>query len=428
MITARKYQADAIDAARAMLRAGKRAPLLCAPPGAGKTTIGALICASRIAKGGRAGWVAHRKELVTQARTTLQRTGAPHDRYTVTTYQKIVHSGEMPEADLVVLDECHWLGQANESWRRVPETYLTAGATLVGLSATPERGDGSALAGFDCIVPVSSYSELIALGKLVPCNVVSIGSTLRAGQIIASPVDAYLDKTPGSVAVVFGPTVDSCERFAEDFRAKGVPCEVVHATSADRVGILERWRTRKTLVVCNVGVLTEGFDYPAIETVIIARVIGTCGLYLQMTGRGLRESPGKSSMTLIDLVGAANVHGAPDADRTYSLDGIGIKLAGAEMPPGSLCRICSMPVPCGCPAAEPVDVSVVGGVGDLKPWQAAMREEPADKRIARLSKWIRDAEAKGHKATAAKWKFKAVYGHFPTSQLWEASLPTRSVG
>jgi hypothetical protein len=65
---------------------------------------------------------------------------------------------------------------------------------------------------------VSSYSELIALGHLVPCKVYSPDHVLKSKEIIANPVDAYLDKCRGELAVCFGPTVEACQRFAEGFR------------------------------------------------------------------------------------------------------------------------------------------------------------------------------------------------------------------
>jgi len=415
-IALRAYQVRAIEDARAQVRQRHRAPLLCAPPGAGKTRVGAQMAASHIAKGGQVAWFSPRIELVAQAAEALAATGAPADRWVSTTYQGACARDEVPEATMAIFDECHCLGQTNEEWSRVSEAY--SGALRVGLSATPERGDGSALTGFDCIVPVSSYSELIQLGHLVPCDVRKPDKVLKTRQIIARPVDAYLEFCRDELAVCFGPSVEACYRFADEFRGLGVMAEVVHAKSADRDEVLARWRRRETLVVCNVGVLTEGFDLPAISCVILARQIGTCGLFLQTTGRGLRPAPGKSRCMLLDLSGAANVHGLPTADRVYSLDGRGLREAGVEKPAGTQCSICGSPPPCECGGREQLEIAVTGSVADLKPWQAAMRLEPESERARRLARWLQQCRLKGWKEGAAAHKYRAVYGAPPPADVW----------
>lgn len=416
----RAYQAKAIDDARAQVRAGKRAPLLCAAPGAGKTRLAASMAASHIAKGGRVAWFSPRIELVEQASDALTATGAPHDRWVSQTYQSVLARGEAPEATFVVFDEAHWLGLSCSEFRRIPEAF--ASSLRIGLSATPERADGSALAGFDCLVPVSSYSELIALGHLVPCRVFSPTAPLKSRQIIARPVDAYLEHCRGELAVCFGPTVEACQRFADEFRGLGVTAEVVHAKSTDRDDVLARWRRRETMVVANVAVLTEGYDLPEISCVILARSVGTCGLFLQATGRSLRPAPGKTRATLLDLPGAAHVHGSPTCDREYSLDGRGIRQAGVEMPAGTLCAICGNPPPCECGGREQTELAVTGSVADLKPWIAAMRREPDDERAVRLARWFRECERKGWSDKRARVKFSVVYGSWPRSEVVNAAL------
>jgi superfamily II DNA or RNA helicase len=172
----------------------------------------------------------------------------------------------------------------------------------------------------------------------------------------------------------------------------------------------------------NVGVLCEGFDFPAVSCVILARSVGTCGLFLQISGRGLRPSPGKPHMTLLDLSGATHLHGSPDSDREYSLTGQAIRQAGVEMPTGTLCSICGNPPPCECGGREQTEIAVTGSVRDLKPWIAAMRKEPDDQRAIRLARWFREAERKGWKEGAARQKFRAVYDHYPTTDIINAAL------
>lgn len=413
-VSLRPYQAKAIQDARAHVRAGRRAPLLAGPPALGKTTIGAAILCSAIAKGGRGAWLAHRTELCAQATATIEATGAPRDRWTVQTYQSVVARGEAPEADVVIFDEAHWLGQSAEEWRRIPEAY--SNSVRIGLSATPERGDGSALAGFDCLVPVASYSELIGLGFLVSCNVIAPEKRLKTREIICPPVDAYLAHCRGELAVCYGPTVEACQRFVDEFRGLGVPAECVHAQSTDRDEILARWRRRETLVVANVAILTEGYDYPEVSCVILARNVGTCGLFLQTTGRGIRSAPGKTHATLLDLAGATHLHGSPVSDREYALDGVGIRQLGSPTL-SPQCAICGNPPPCDCGGREQLEIAIKGTVADLKPWMAAMRSEPEDRRVHRLARWLERCREKKWRPQSAMFKYKACYGAWPPASV-----------
>jgi superfamily II DNA or RNA helicase len=409
----RPHQTRTVSAARAAVAAGKRSLLIVSPAGSGKTTIAAAIGGSAVRKGRRLAWFAHTRELVEQARATLALFGAGASF--VGTYQAAASSGVAPDADVVIFDEAHHLEDGND-WSRVAQAY--AGKVRIGLTATPERADGGALHGFDTMVVAAQYSELLAAGLLVPCRILSTSRGLKGKEILQRPVDAYQAHARGTIAVVFGGTVAACETFAEDFRAAGVSAEVVHGklSAAERDARLARWRSGLTRVVCNVGILTEGFDFPAIQTVILARGCGSCGLYIQMTARGLRPSPGKSEMLLLDLAGAAKEHGSPTADRVYSLDGVGIRLAGAAQGP-TFCRTCAQPSEmCQCPKDPETGLPVVVG-GELEPWKEAMRAEPASKQAQRLAKWMREAKEKGHKPGAALFKFKAVFGRWPDAGL-----------
>lgn len=405
----RPHQLRAVAETRAAVAAGSKSILLVAPAGSGKTTIAASIGGSTVKKGRRLAWFAHTRELVEQARDTLALFGAGASF--VGTYQAAASSGTAPDADVVIFDEAHHLEDGND-WSRVAEAY--AGKVRIGLTATPERADGGALHGFDTMVVAAQYSELLAAGLLVPCRILSTSRGLKGKEILQRPVDAYQAHARGTIAVVFGGTVAACETFAEDFRTAGVSAEVVHGklSTAERDARLARWRTGRTRVVCNVGILTEGFDFPAIQTVILARGCGSCGLYIQMTARGLRPSPGKSEMLLLDLAGAAKEHGSPTADRVYSLDGVGIRLAGAAQGP-TFCRTCAQPSEmCQCPKDPETGLPVVVG-GELEPWKEAMRAEPASKQAQRLGRWLADARSKSHKPASAAFKFKAVYGRWP---------------
>jgi DNA repair protein RadD len=408
------HQSRAVEEMRSAVAAGQKSILLVSPAGSGKTTIASAVGASAVRRGRRLAWFAHTRELVDQARATLAHFDC-RSGFHVGTYQGAAASGEAPEADVVIFDEAHHLEDGND-WSRVAAAY--DGRVRIGLTATPERADGGALHGFETMVVAAKYSELLATGLLVPCEIKRAGKVLKGKEIVQRPVDAYRNWAPATIAVVFGPTVAACEEFARDFNEAGIPAAVVHGKLSveERDRRLTRWKNGQTRVVCNVGILTEGFDFPAIETVILARPCGSCGLYIQMTARGLRRSPGKKGMMLIDLAGASWVHGRPEADREYSLDGVGIRLAGTEAGP-SFCRTCSQPsAACVCAKDPETGLAVVVG-GELEPWREAMRAEPPSKQAQRLAKWMREGKAKGHKPGAALFKFKAIFGRFPDASL-----------
>ncbi len=222
---------------------------------------------------------------------------------------------------------------------------------ILGLTATPERGDGKPLGDlFDHIVPVSSVRELQATidphtgrAVLVPC-VVWRPST-KTKTLSQDPVAAYLSRAPGERCFCFCANVKHAEAVAAAFNAAGVPAATIHADTPWllRRSRIEAFRTQSTapqlaagtlerapLVLCNVYCLTEGVDVPEASVCIIARGCGHVGMYLQMVGRVLRSAAGKERAVLIDLRGISHKHRLPEADRDWSLDGDPCALAESE--------------------------------------------------------------------------------------------------
>ena len=158
-VSLREYQREALLEARAHLGNGRRKVLIVMPTGGGKTITATEACRQHVAEGGRVLWVAHRRELIKQGRDTLERcglrvgafglnSGAPVQ---VESIQSLVHPKrrEVPPATLVVADEAHHL--LAEEWRKLAEMYKDC--LLIGLTATPERGDGQPLGDiFDALV------------------------------------------------------------------------------------------------------------------------------------------------------------------------------------------------------------------------------------------------------------------------------------
>lgn len=331
----RDYQQAAIDAASASYARGRRAPLIVAPTGAGKTVIGAEVIRRATQAGRRAMFIAPRRELIAQTETKLRDagiwdvrviraqhdTGRPDAPVIIGSVQTLIMPrwrDRLPKVDLLIPDEAHHMMAAE--WKQLAHSY--SDAYLLGLTATPERADGKPMGDvFDDLIVAASVSDLVALEHLAPCRVYAPPSELASARIASSPAAAYQRWTPGAQAVVFCTTVAQARESLEGFAEAGIRAGVVTATSRDRADVLHRFATGSIQVVINCGVLTEGWDCPSASVAILARKFGHAGLYLQCVGRVLRPYPSKQHATVIDLCGSVHAHGLPDADRSYSLSG-----------------------------------------------------------------------------------------------------------
>jgi superfamily II DNA or RNA helicase len=450
----RPYQARAIAETREAYRAGKRSILLVAPTGAGKTKIGAEFAMGAISKGGTALWLAHREELISQARDRLlaegvERVGviaagyplinAPVQVASIQTLAARIRRG-LPTATVVILDEAHH-GKAS-TYAQVLEGLHTfdGGKPLrIGLTATPERGDGAPLGDlFDHVVTVSSIRELQSLGVLVPCLTYAPSSATK--ELSQDPVAAYLARTPGDRAFCFGLNVAHVEGLAKAFVAAGVPAATVHANTPWllRRARVEAFRTQDAkplleagalepapLVLCNVFTLTEGVDVPEASSCILARGCGHPGLFLQMVGRVLRAAPGKTHATLIDLRGVVHKLGLPEQDREWKLEGKAIELAAKEREVKlKVCSSCS-----GAFASWNVDAEgwrtcpFCGAKGPPAPTEIKARElhvmgslAPPEVRDRWLQKFSADAVRLGYKPGWAAVRFKERFGSWPSKR------------
>jgi DNA repair protein RadD len=337
-VNLRPYQERAISDLRAQYQAGKRAPVLVLPTGAGKTVVAAEIIRASIARGNRVLFLVHRQELLTQSVNKLESAGvtdlriiqaggslgSPTAPVTVASIPTLTRWTErQPAADLVIVDESHHV--VAKTWKRLADHY--SASLLLGLTATPQRADGKPLGDiFDSIVVGATVRELTDLGHLVPCRVYAPPQELETGKMALDPVEAYQKHGEGQRAVVFCVTVEHAEKCAENMNAAGIRTGIIHGKlSADtRKQTLAALDSGSLDAITSCHVLTEGWDSPRVAVCILARKPQHTGLYLQMAGRVLRPSPGKTHATLIDLCGSVHDHGPPDLEREYSLGGKGI--------------------------------------------------------------------------------------------------------
>jgi hypothetical protein len=237
----RPYQIDAIASVQQCYREGARAVLLQMPTGSGKTASAAMgIIAPSVARGRRVIFLADLEEIILDTTERLRRDGLhaapildgraadPTAPVQVASQQTLVswqrRGLELPPADRVILDECH--GAPAATVRGLLGHLRDRGALLLGLTATPARGDGLPLDEFDRIVCGPQPRDLVALGALVPCEVLSPGTMLDRG-IAMDPVEAVLTLGAGRRCVVFAPHGAEARRIAADLTAAGEPAVAV---------------------------------------------------------------------------------------------------------------------------------------------------------------------------------------------------------
>ncbi|RYZ09780.1 MAG: DEAD/DEAH box helicase [Myxococcales bacterium] len=349
-LTLRPYQEEAIEAVLAARRRGLKRLLVCLPTGAGKTVI-----FSRLAQLAQRQVLvlAHREELLFQAREKLQHAlggeqvvaiergaerGARDAKVLVCSIRSL-HEQRLAQVmsgrniGLIIYDECHHAA-ADDNLRVLRQLGAFSPeftGTLLGFTATTTRGDGKGLNEvFEHIVYSRSLPELIDDGFLAPLRGFRISTAsdltrLSGGgadfreEELAEAVDieernALVARSIQELArdrrtILFAVTVRHARNLAYSLNALGVLAGLVHgAMPADeRAQALADFRAGKLQVMCNVAVLTEGFDDPGVSCVAMARPTRSEGLYAQCVGRGTRLYPGKQDCLILDFVDASQL-------------------------------------------------------------------------------------------------------------------------
>jgi len=338
MITLRPYQTELVDRVVHALGNGAGTVVMQAGTGSGKTAMAAHILARAVFAGYRAVFLAHLDTIIEDTHDRLGAAGIqsgyvqagrptlPNAPVQVCSIATLHRRDELPPADLVIFDECH--RAPGPTARALLERYPEA--SILGLTATPQRGDGRPLGDiFSELICGPSNKWLTEQGYLVPCDV--LAGTNNARELSVDPVDAYCEYAPESRAIVFASNILHAQDIRDRLTKRHVVTELLLGDTprAERRGMRDRVMRCETLVLVGVGVFIEGFDLPAIETVILARQMSVTGSYLQAIGRGLRPCPlyGKKKLLVLDLGGSVFLHGLPDDARTWSLTGKAVRPA-----------------------------------------------------------------------------------------------------
>lgn len=334
----RDYQIQAIEGIQKAYGDGAKAVLLQLATGGGKTHIAANgIIAPSVAAGRRFIFAAHLEEILEDTVRRLTSEGlevsmvksgrkanlaAPVQVCSTPTLGKMLSSGrEMPSVDRVILDECH--RSENETNRAIIAHYKSRGALLLGLSGTPSRGDGKPLSEFDKLVCGPPMKHLISIGALVRPRVFAPSKILEKGVAI-DPAELVLSKLTGRRVAVFAPDAMNARRIHQDLIVGGYSVELVlQDTHPDeRRGVRKRLETGESRGIVSCKALIEGFDAPCLDCVVLCGAFTTITPWMQAIGRAMRIYPGKTEALVYDLRGAVYLHGLPDDDRVWTLEGV----------------------------------------------------------------------------------------------------------
>lgn len=339
----RPYQAEAKDAILHEWEEGRKRTLLVLPTGCGKTVVLAKVAEDQVRRGGRVLIMAHRGELLDQAADKVKQATGIDCAYekagvsalgnwlpiTVGSVQSLCQEKRLQQYPKdyyasVIVDEAHHC--LSDSYQRVLEHFPDA--NVLGVTATPDRGDMRNLGRFfDSRAYEYTMSQAIREHYLCPVkaqmiplkldisdvgvtsgdyNAGEIGVALKPylRQIAREIADNYADRK----TVVFLPLVHISQTFCELLGEMGVPAAEVNGNSVDRADILRDFEDGRYTVLCNSMLLTEGWDCPAVDCIVILRPTKVRSLYQQMVGRGMRLYPGKTELILLDFLWLTERH------------------------------------------------------------------------------------------------------------------------
>jgi DNA repair protein RadD len=376
----RPYQAEAIQKLRIALAGGSRRIILCSPTGSGKTEIGMEVIRGAQAKGKRVAFLANRVHLVEQTSRRLAKAGIQHGviqaensraeylPVIVASIQTVAKRG-LPEVDVILIDEAHAVAGSKE-FRAV---VMAAGVPVVGLSATPwSKGLGkhyAELGGplFEELITAITIPELIELGFLVDAEVYApsepdlsrvkvvagdyneaqLGEAVDKPELIGDIVTHWLKLANGMPTVCFATNIAHSKHIVSSFEAVGVKAAHIdcYTNDRERQDILAKVASGEVTIISNVGILTEGWDFPACRVLILARPTKSMIRYIQMAGRVLRPHDGKEHALILDHSGSCKRLGFPTDHIESTLDDGKPKTSSARKEEAA-------PLPKACPVCH----------------------------------------------------------------------------
>ena len=336
----RPYQEELVSRVREAWINGKRAPCIVLPCGGGKSCIVAEIARRTTEKKNRVLFLVHRKELCEQIENTFRKWGVDMLRCQIIMVQTAARRlDKIPYPSLIITDENHH--SLASTYKKVYEAFPKA--KRVGVTATPIRLDGSGLADVNdelvvgvsakwliennCLSPYDYYApSLVDLTgikiKKGDYDVSSVENLMLRKAVFGDVIKYYKEFAEGRQAVCYCTSVRHSMETALQFNLAGIEAAHIDGSTpkSERERIINDFRRGAIDILCNVDLISEGFDVPDCECVILLRPTQSLTLYIQQSMRCMRYRKGKRAV-IIDHVGNYARFGMPDADRSWTLEG-----------------------------------------------------------------------------------------------------------
>jgi superfamily II DNA or RNA helicase len=338
----RKYQQEGHDAIFAAWDRGVKRQLGVLATGGGKTVLFSHVIKTR---GGRALVLAHRDELLQQAADKILKVipGAHigivragldqrHAQIVIASVQTLARKKRLERLErdfaTIVIDEAHHTSAS--SYQKIIDYFAESDPLILGVTATPDRGDGKTLDGiFEEIVFNVGIEQGIEEGwlcdiegKLITIKDLDLSKVhTKKGDLDTTELEAimeasnwhehcanaFFEHAQDRPTVVFVPKVQMAHDLAAHLAAQGARAAAIDGNQAtgERQKVLSRLRSGDVQVIVNCMVLTEGFDEPSLSCAMMCRPTKSRALYQQCIGRVLRPHPGKTSALVLDLVGVS---------------------------------------------------------------------------------------------------------------------------
>lgn len=342
-LTLRPYQQEAHDAILEKWQEGTDRLLLVLPTGTGKTIVFSAVTNDRVRQGNRVLILAHRGELLDQAADKLRKStglGAALEkadsscmgswfRVVVGSVQTLMRENRLKKfpADYfgtIIIDEAHH--SISDSYQKVLQHFPAA--KVLGVTATPDRGDMKDLGTyFEQIAYEYTLPQAIREKYLSPIKALTIPLKIDITQVgiaqgdfkageVGTALDPYLEQIAEEMStycsdrktVVFLPLIKTSQKFRDILNNHGFSAAEVNGNSEDRAQVLKDFDDGKYNVLCNSMLLTEGWDCPSVDCIIVLRPTKVRSLYSQMVGRGTRLYPGKDHLLLLDFLWLTERH------------------------------------------------------------------------------------------------------------------------
>lgn len=339
-IKLRDYQQELVDNVRQSYMGGARSPCIVLGCGGGKTVVFAYMAKKSQEKGNTVWFLVHRRELLDQTVATFDNFNIERKTIHIAmvgTVSRNLH--KLPKPDFIIFDECHF--SAAKTWRRIIDAFPDA--LLAGLTATPTRLDGKPLGNiYDDLVEGESIGSLIKKGHLAPYKyyaprVADLSSLkkvrgdfdkAKAAELLSTKavfgdvIEHYKNHAYGKQTICYCATIAHSEMMAKEFQEHGI--NAVHfdgdTPPKEREEIIKKFRKGEITVLCNVDLISVGFDMPDVDCCILLRPTDSTALYIQQACRALRFREGKTAV-ILDHVNNYERHGLPDDERNWSLEG-----------------------------------------------------------------------------------------------------------